>query len=84
MRYLPLNENDRKDMLAKVGVPMVDALFEDVPKSARLTGLIDLPTHMTEAEVESHLTRLAGKSRAAGSGSFFIGAGAYRHHIPAT
>ena len=84
MRYLPLNENDRTDMLKTVGVPSIDNLFEDVPKSARLTTLIDLPTHKTEAEVETHLSRLAGKSRAAGSGPFFIGGGAYRHHIPAS
>lgn len=84
MRYLPLNENDRSDMLATVGVPSIDNLFEDVPKSARLTELIDLPTHKTEAEVETHLSRLAGKNRAAGSGPFFIGGGAYRHHIPAS
>lgn len=84
MRYLPLNKNDREAMLATVGVPSIDNLFEDVPKSARLTELIDLPTHKTEAEVETHLSRLAGKSRAAGSGPFFIGGGAYRHHIPAS
>jgi glycine dehydrogenase subunit 1 len=84
MRYLPLNENDRADMLKTVGVASIDHLFEDVPKSARLTELIDLPTHKTEAEVETHLSRLAGKSRAAGAGPFFIGGGAYRHHIPAS
>lgn len=84
MRYLPLNENDRVEMLAKVGVGSIDNLFEDVPKSARLTELIDLPRRKTEAEVETHLSRLAGKSRAAGAGPFFIGGGAYRHHIPAT
>ena len=84
MRYLPLNENDRKAMLRTVGVSSIDNLFEDVPKSARLTELIDLPKHKTEAEVEAHLSRLAGKSRAAGAGPFFIGGGAYRHHIPAS
>jgi glycine dehydrogenase subunit 1 len=84
MRYLPLNENDRADMLAKVGVGSVDDLFEDVPISARLTDLIDLPLHASEAEVERDLSAMAAKNRAAGSGPFFIGAGAYRHHIPST
>ncbi|MEE9348248.1 MAG: aminomethyl-transferring glycine dehydrogenase subunit GcvPA [Robiginitomaculum sp.] len=84
MRYLPLNENDRKAMLAKIGAPDVDALFGDVPKSARLTDLIDLPLRQTESEVDSALTQMAGKNRAAGSGPFFIGGGAYRHHIPAS
>jgi len=84
MRYLPLNNNDRASMLDVVGVKSVDDLFVDVPKSARLDDLIDVPLHKTEAEVETHLTAMAAKSRAAGAGPFFIGAGAYRHHIPAT
>lgn len=84
MRYLPLNNNDRAAMLDVVGVKSVDDLFVDVPKSARLDDLIDVPMHMTEAEVDGHLTAMAAKSRAAGAGPFFIGAGAYRHHIPAS
>ena len=84
MRYLPLNENDRATMLDVVGVKSVDDLFQDVPDAARLDGLIDLPTHMTEAEVDARLTAMAGKNRSAGAGPFFIGGGAYRHHIPSS
>jgi len=32
MRYLPLTPDDRRAMLAKIGVPGVDALYRDVPK----------------------------------------------------
>ncbi len=84
MRYLPLNENDRKAMLKTVGVKDIGALFADVPKQAVLDGLVDLPTHMTEQQVERHFSRLAGQNRAACDGPFFLGAGAYRHHIPAS
>ncbi len=84
MRYLPLNNNDRKAMLDVVGVASIDDLFVDVPEAARLDGLIDVPTHLTEAEVENRLTAMAGMNHAAGDGPFFMGAGAYRHHIPAT
>jgi len=45
MRYLPLNANDRAAMLDVIGVDNIEALFEDVPKSARLDKLIDLPLH---------------------------------------
>ena len=45
MRYLPLNETDRSQMLDVIGVDNIDALFEDVPKAARLKGLVDLPLH---------------------------------------
>ena len=84
MRYLPLNENDRAAMMDVVGVKSVDDLFEDVPQSARLDALIDVPTYKTEAEVDAHLSAMAARSRPAGAGPFFIGGGAYRHHIPAT
>jgi glycine dehydrogenase subunit 1 len=35
-------------------------------------------------EVERHLSRLAAKNTYAGSVPFFLGAGAYKHHVPAT
>jgi glycine dehydrogenase subunit 1 len=71
-------------MLAVIGAPSLDALFEDVPVSARLDRPVDLPSFQGEAEVERQLARLAAKNRAAGDGPFFCGAGAYRHHVPAT
>ena len=84
MRYLPLNTNDRAAMLDVIGVDNIDALFEDVPKAARLDQLVDLPLHQSEASVERHMTRLSNKSVSASSVPFFCGAGAYKHHIPAT
>jgi glycine dehydrogenase subunit 1 len=83
MRYLPLTEADRKGMLAAIGVPTVDALFKDVPEKARLSGPLDLPRHASEMEVERHLSRLAARNLPAGQAACFLGAGAYRHHIPA-
>ncbi|WP_428407817.1 aminomethyl-transferring glycine dehydrogenase subunit GcvPA [Hyphococcus sp.] len=83
MRYLPHNEVDRQAMLKSIGVKDIDALFSDVPKDA-LNAKFDLPHHMGELEVERALGAMAAKNRAAGAGPFFIGAGAYKHHIPAT
>jgi len=83
MRYLPLTQDDRQSMLDKIGVRHVDDLFGDVPK-AELNPGIDLPRHKSEMEVERHLSRLAGKNIAAGSVPFFVGAGAYKHHVPSS
>ncbi|MFC2951845.1 aminomethyl-transferring glycine dehydrogenase subunit GcvPA [Marinicaulis aureus] len=82
MRYLPHNDIDRQAMLKAVGVSNIDALFEDVPADA-LNAKFDLPDHMGEMEVERALGGMAAKNRAAGAGPCFIGAGAYKHHIPA-
>jgi glycine dehydrogenase subunit 1 len=84
MRYLPLSPDDRAQMLAVIGASSIDDLFVDVPKGARRTGLVDLPLHLGELEVERELSALAGKNTPAGSVPFFCGAGAYRHHVPAS
>jgi len=84
MRYLPLNDADRGDMLARVGVASVDDLFADIPEEARLDGLLDLPRRASEMEVERKMSAMAAKNVSAGSVPFFVGAGAYRHHVPAT
>src|SRR6266849_2624176 len=84
MRYLPLTEVDRRAMLSTIGVPSVDSLFRDVPAAARLDGPVDLPRAMGELEVERALGRMAAKSVNAGSVPFLIGAGVYRHHVPAS
>lgn len=84
MRYLPLTDADRRDMLAAIGVPSVDSLFRDVPESVRLTDTVDLPYHQGELEVERAIGDMAAENIPAGSVPFFLGAGAYRHHVPAT
>ncbi|WP_298301080.1 aminomethyl-transferring glycine dehydrogenase subunit GcvPA [uncultured Erythrobacter sp.] len=85
MRYLPLTDTDRGDMLAKIGADNIDDLFVDVPEVARLDGPIrGLPMHASEMAVERHMKRLAGKNTVAGDVPFFLGAGAYRHHVPAS
>src|SRR5512138_1147079 len=84
MRYLPLTPEDRAKMLSVIGAPDVDALFADVPAAARRKDLFDLPRVAGELEVERELSALAARNVAAGSVPFFCGAGAYRHHVPAT
>ena len=85
MRYLPLTDPDRDAMLRVIGAPSIDALFVDVPEDAQLTGPIrDLPDHMPEMLVERHFSELARKNRAAANHPFFLGCGAYRHHVPAS
>ena len=84
MRYLPLTADDRAEMLAVIGAGSIDDLFVDVPVSARLTAPVDMPFHASERAVERDMSALAGRNRPAGAGPFFCGAGAYRHHVPAS
>lgn len=84
MRYLPQTQNARKEMLKTVGATSVDALFSDVPAQAMVEGTVDLPNHQGELQVERHLSSLAAKNVAASDVPFFLGAGVYYHHVPAT
>lgn len=71
-------------MLAAIGAKSIDDLFVDVPESARLDGPVDLPRVAGELEVERALSAMAAKNATAGAVPFFCGAGAYKHHVPAT
>jgi glycine dehydrogenase subunit 1 len=72
-------------MLEAVGAKSIDDLFVDVPKAARLDGLIEgLPLHASEMSVERQLGAMAAKNMVAGEVPFFLGCGAYRHHVPAS
>ncbi len=84
MRYLPLSEPDRRAMLDAIGVASIEDLFEDVPEAARLREPLDLPDHAGEMEVEHAVAAMAAKNVSAGAVPSFLGAGAYRHHLPAT
>lgn len=85
MRYLPLTQNDRQAMLATIGAKSIDDLFIDVPVEARLSRPIEgLPNHASEMAVERHFSALARKNMAASHHPFFLGCGAYKHHVPAS
>lgn len=84
MRYLALTQADRAEMLKEIGVEKVDQLFDAVPSQFLLTEPNkNLPNFQGEIEVEKQLKTMAAKNRAASDGPFFLGAGCYKHHVPA-
>jgi glycine dehydrogenase subunit 1 len=85
MRYLPHNAADRAALLATIGAASTEDLFRDVPASAKLSGPIaGLPNAKSEIEVEAHISALAAKNLGTSRAISFLGAGAYRHHVPAS
>jgi len=85
MRYLPMSAADRSAMLETIGAGSVDELFRDVPKDLLLKEPIEgLPLHASEMAVERDLTAMARKNMVAGEVPFFLGCGAYKHHVPAS
>ena len=80
MPYQPHTPDDRARMLATLGLTSVDELFEEIPPAVRARGL-DLPSALSEAELSRELERLAARNRT--DLVSFLGAGVYRHFIPA-
>jgi len=69
-------------MLATIGVPSVDGLFEQIPPALRLAEALDLPAGVAEQEILADLRRLANRNRSAEDLVCFAGGGAYDHYIP--
>ncbi len=80
--YLPLTDEDRQEMLAKIGVKSADDLFSDIPAEVRLQRELDLPPAISESEVLKHLNSLAAKNKHFHNCVSFMGAGVYDHFIP--
>ena len=80
MDYTGITERELSEMLAAIGVKGIDDLFADIPESIRLKELLDLPAPLSDIEVEKLVAGMAGKNCIMNS---FLGAGAYRHHVPA-
>lgn len=83
MRYLPLTAEERRQMLAAIGAASIDDLFCDVPAAAWLKDAVDLPPASGEMEVERALSAMAAKNLPASAAPSFLGAGIYRHFVPA-
>lgn len=69
-------------MLEKIGVASLEELFDDVPAGARFPDL-DLPAALSEMGARWELESLADANLTTAEGSCFLGAGAYRHFVPA-
>lgn len=80
MPFIPHTDTDVRDMLAVIGAPSIDALFDEIPAALRAAPLRLVP----EALPEMGITQLMHDRAAQDLVTLnFIGAGAYEHHIPA-
>jgi glycine dehydrogenase subunit 1 len=82
VRFAPHTDEDVREMLAGIGVPTLDALFDPIPTSVRLDRDLDLPHGVSEMEIMADLRRLAAGNRHADELVCFAGAGAYDHYVP--
>jgi len=80
MPFIPHTEADIGEMLAAIGAPSIDALFDEIPAALRIKSLAAIPDALTEMEIGRVMQARANQD---GRPLNFLGAGAYEHHIPA-
>ncbi len=83
MRFFPHTEQDVAAMLRTVGADSLEALIAHVPAELRERAAIKLAPGLSEAEVAAEMTALAAKNRGVDGLVSFLGAGYYRHYVPA-
>src|SRR3954465_5863404 len=83
MTFNPHTDSDRSVMLEATGAASVAEFFRPVPEDIRFPTL-DLPPMLTEMEATGHLAALAEQNTALPAQDVYLGAGSYRHFIPAT
>ncbi len=80
MPFIPHTEADVRDMLAAIGAPDIEALFDEIPAALMVQSLAKVPEGLSEMDVVRLMRERAKLDEAVLN---FAGAGAYEHHIPA-
>ncbi|MED4751233.1 aminomethyl-transferring glycine dehydrogenase subunit GcvPA [Brevibacillus choshinensis] len=83
-RYLPQTDQDKREMLATLGISSVEELFADIPEEVRFKGAIQIPEALSEPELVKYFTGLANKNVNFSTHVTFLGAGVYQHYTPST
>ncbi|WEG15895.1 aminomethyl-transferring glycine dehydrogenase subunit GcvPA [Alkalihalophilus pseudofirmus] len=81
-RYLPMTEQDQKDMLHTIGVDSIEELFSDIPEAIRFKGELTIPKALKEPQLVKYFQGLAAKNVSLKQKTSFLGAGVYEHYIP--
>ena len=81
MKFLPVSDSDRAEMLRSIGAPSVETLFAAIPAAVREEP--KLPPPLSEIEIRRLMGGLAAKNASARDTAFFLGAGLYNHYVSA-
>ncbi|MBU9724187.1 MULTISPECIES: aminomethyl-transferring glycine dehydrogenase subunit GcvPA [Bacillaceae] len=81
-RYLPMTEQDQKQMMDTIGIKELEELFQDIPKEIRYDGRLNIEEALDETKLVKEMTRLAETNINVKQYMSFLGAGVYEHYIP--
>lgn len=80
--YIPVTEDDLRELLEKTGVKDVKELFNDIPSDIQLNRELDLKEGKSELEVRTFIEEIASENHTTDELICFLGAGAYDRYIP--
>src|SRR6202158_3919521 len=83
MRFMPQTETNIAAMLETIGAKHLDDLIAHVPADLRASATINLERGRSEADVVHEISSLAARNTGASGFTSFLGAGYYRHYVPA-
>jgi len=81
--YIPNTDKDINQMLSVIGVESFEKLISDLPKHL-LFPKLNIGNGLTEPELYNHLNIISKENFNLDEYSLFLGAGSYKHYIPAT
>ncbi len=74
----------KADMLRQVGADSAEDFYAEIPENLRLRRRLDLPEpFLSEFALRRHVEGLLKKNRSCEEMLSFLGAGCYRHYVPA-
>ncbi len=79
MPFIPHTNGDINQMLEKIGVSDIEALFDEIPQSIREKSQLDLPDGLNECQMHRVFLQKCQENQQLIP---FIGAGAYAHYTP--
>ncbi|MGQ7885014.1 aminomethyl-transferring glycine dehydrogenase subunit GcvPA [Paenibacillus sp. WC2504] len=81
-RYLPITEQDQKDMLATIGISSMEEMFQDIPQKVRFQGELNVSKALDEQGLLRYMRGLSSRNADFDRYPSFLGAGIYDHHLP--
>jgi glycine dehydrogenase subunit 1 len=81
MKFLPVSDSERAEMLRVIGASSMEDLFASIPPGVRAEP--KLPPPASEIEIRRDLASLSARTANARTGPFFLGAGLYNHYVSA-
>jgi len=82
MKYIPLTEDDKKEILVELGKSSIAELYKNIPRELILSKPLNIPNAMSEDELHEYFNSLASKNMSTKDTLSFVGAGSYDHSIP--